>query len=114
MFLAIACESKRHPKHQQEYRVWYLETDDWGSVIGVGVKSKKELVESLFDSYRKLGKSNWKAFLKGEEQSTPIELLDFVSMGMFENTHFGQLPNLSEFQSVLDSLQSRLELRSIA
>ncbi len=114
MFLAIAVENKQHPKNQNEYRVWYLEIDSSGQVIGVGAKSKTELVENLFENYRKHGKSNWRAFQKGAEKSTPIEIFDFVSMNMHDNTHFGNLPTLSEFQTVLDTLQHRLELRSIA
>ncbi len=114
MFLAIAVESKLHPNHQNDYRVWYLEIDSSGQVIGVGVKTKKELVENLFENYRQHGKTNWRAFRKDQERSTPIEIFDFVSMNMHENTHFGQLPSLAEFQTVLNTLQSRLELRSIA
>ena len=114
MFLAIAVESKQHPKHQNDYRVWYLEVDSSGQVIGVGVKTKEEMVQNLFENYRKSGKSNWRAFQKGAEKSTPVEIFDFVSMNMHEITHFGNLPTLSEFQNVLDTLQSRLELRSIA
>lgn len=114
MFLAIAVETKQHPKNQNDYRVWYLEIDESGQVVGVGVKSKQELVENLFDNYRKTGKSNWRAFKKDAERSSPVEIFDFVSMNMFENTHFGNLPTLNEFQTVLDTLQSRLEFRSIA
>jgi hypothetical protein len=114
MFLAIAVESKQHPKNQNDYRVWFLEIDDCGQVIGVGVKSKQELVENLFENCRKTGKSNWRAFKKGAERSSAIEIFDFVSMNMHDNTHFGNLPTLSEFQNVLDTLQSRLEFRSIA
>jgi predicted helicase len=114
MNLAIAVESKQHPKNQNDYRVWYLEIDECGQVVGVGVKSKQEMVENLFENYRKTGKSNWRAFQKNAERSTPVEIFDFVSMNMHENTHFGNLPSLSEFQNVLDTLQSRLEFRSIA
>lgn len=114
MFLAIAVETKQHPKSLNDYKVWYLEIDECGQVVGVGTKTKQELVENLFENYRKTGKSNWRAFQKGAEKSTPIEIFDFVSMNMHENTHFGNLPTLSEFQNVLDTLQSRLELRSIA
>ncbi len=114
MFLAIAVETKQHPKNQNDYRVWYLEIDSNGQVINVGVKTKQELVENLFQNYRKMEKSDWRAFQKGAEKSTPIEIFDFVSMNMNENTHFGNLPTLNEFQRVLDTLQSRLELRSIA
>jgi len=114
MNLAIAVESKQHPKSQNDYRVWHLEIDECGQVVGVGVKTKQEMVENLFENYRKTGKSNWRAFQKGAERSTPVEIFDFVSMNMHENTHFGNLPSLSEFQNVLDTLQSRLEFRSIA
>lgn len=114
MNLAIAVETKQHPRSQNDYRVWYLEIDRMGQVVGVGVKSKQEMVEDLFENYRKSGKSNWRAFKKNEERSTSVEIFDFVSMNMHENTHFGNLPSLSEFQTVLDTLQSRLELRSIA
>ena len=102
MNLAIAVESKQHPKNQNDYRVWYLEIDECGQVVGVGVKSKQEMVENLFENYRKTGKSNWRAFQKSAERSTPVEIFDFVSMNMHDNTHFGNLPSLSEFQNVLD------------
>lgn len=114
MYLAIAVESKQHPKQKPDYRVWYLELDPSGRVIGVGVKSRQELIMSLFDNYRTSGQSHWRAFLKGAERSTPIEAQDFVGMNFYENTHFGNLPSLDEFQSVLDTLQSQLEIRSIA
>lgn len=114
MYLAIAVETKQHPKNQNDYRVWYLEVDSSGQVVGVGVKTKQEMVENLFANYAKSGKSNWRAFEKGAEKSRSVEIFDFVGMNMFENTHFGNLPTLSEFQTVLDTLQSRLELRSIA
>jgi hypothetical protein len=114
MFLAIAVETKQHPKQRQDYRIWFLEIDESGQVINVGVKSKQQLIEHLFDNYRKSGKSQWRAFKKGFDRSSPIEIFDFVSMNINDNTHFGELPTLSEFQTVLDTLQSRLELRSIA
>jgi hypothetical protein len=114
MYLAIAVETKQHPRSKNEYRVWYLEIDQSGQVVSVGAKSKQEMVESLFANYRKSGRSNWRAFQKGAERSTPVEIFDFVSMNMHQNTHFGTLPTLCEFQIVLDTLQSRLELRAIA
>jgi hypothetical protein len=114
MYLAIAVETKQHPRSQTDYRVWYLEIDAVGTVVGVGVRTKQELIASLFESYRQTGQSNWRAFPRGAERSRPVELLDFVSMNLFENTHFGNLPTLSEFQTVLDTLKNRLELRSIA
>lgn len=114
MNLAIAVETLQHPQHRQEYRVWFLELDTSGRVIGLGVKTRQQLIESLFESYRKTGESNWRAFRKGAERSSPIEAADFIAMNMHENTHFGELPTLSEFQGVLDALHSQLEIRSIA
>jgi hypothetical protein len=114
MYLAVAVETKQHPKHLQDYRVWYLEVNGAGQVVGVGVKTKTELIESLFQSVRKTGQSNWRAFCKDAEKSHPIEVADFICMNMHENTHFGNLPTLHEFQSVLDALSAQLEIRSIA
>lgn len=114
MYLAIAVETKQHPQHRQEYRVWYLELDSTGNVVGMGVKSRTELIESLFASIKAQGKSNWRAFCKDSERSRPIEIADFICMNMHENTHFGNLPTLSEFQNVLDSLHGQFEIRSIA
>lgn len=112
--LAVAVETKKHPNNQSQYRIWFLELDECGNVLGVGVKSKDELIKSLFESYKKHGTTNWRAFLKGCDKSTPIEAYDFISKNMHENTHFGNLPTLSEFQHTLDSLQMNLQLRSIA
>ena len=114
MYLAIAVENKQHPQHRQEYRVWYLELDHASNIVAMGVKTRQELIESLFSSYRQTGQSNWRAFCKDAERSRPIEIADFIAMNMHENTHFGNLPTLSEFQSVLDALNSQLEVRSIA
>lgn len=114
MYMAIACEPIKSPKIQNDYKVWYLEIDELNRVVGVGVKTKDEVVADLFAHYSKSGKSNWRAFKKGAESSTPIEIYDFISKNAYENTHFGNLPTLSEFQATLESLQMNLELRSIA
>jgi hypothetical protein len=114
MYLAIAVERKKHLKNFDDYRVWYLEINSTGDVVGIGVKEKKKLVESLFENYKQFGKSKWKAFPKHAQSTVPIELHDFISRNENENTHFGDLPTLDEFQKVLDSLQSRLEFKSIA
>ena len=114
MNMAIACESIKQNKTQNDYKVWYLEIDDRSLVVGVGVKTKDELIADLFTHYGKTGKSNWRAFKKGAEHSTAIEIYDFISKNVYENTHFGNLPTLSEFQTTLESLQMNLELRSIA
>ncbi|MBL7666288.1 MAG: hypothetical protein JNM93_14230 [Bacteriovoracaceae bacterium] len=112
--LAIAVETKKHPKHQIDYKVWYLELDESGQVLGVGVKTKEDLIKSLFESYQKSGQSNWRAFLKGADSSCAIEAYDFISKNSQENTHFGNLPTLGEFQQTIDALQMNLQLRSIA
>ncbi len=114
MYLAIAVESKKHPKNQSDYRIWYLELNSTQEVVGVGVKDKDELLASLFESYQQTGKTNWRALKKGSEESTPIEVLDFIGKNSFENTHFGNLPTLAEFQTTINSLQMNLEMRSIA
>ncbi len=114
MFMAIAVETPKHPKNQNDYRVWYLELNSTSEVIGVGVKSKDELLQSIFEGHKKNGKSEWRAFKKGAESSTPIEMLDFIGKNSFENTHFGNLPTLAEFQGTINTLQMNLEMRSIA
>ncbi|MBP9673890.1 MAG: hypothetical protein KBD63_02250 [Bacteriovoracaceae bacterium] len=114
MFIAIAVETCKHPKHQNDYKVWYLETNAQDQVVSIGVKSKDEVIQSLFKSYQKTGSSIWKAMLKGSEKTTPIEAYDFISRNVNENTHFGNLPTLSEFQKTLQYLEMNLELRSIA
>lgn len=114
MNLAIAVETHKHPANQNDYKVWYLELNCENDVVGLGVLTKDELVQSLFEDYQKKGVSQWRAFKKGAQKSTKIELYDFISRNSEENTHFGNLPCLSEFQKVLDSLQMNFELRSIA
>src|SRR5690606_13895107 len=114
MFMAVAVESARHPLNRGEYKVWYLELDAANNVIGIGVMSKAEMVKNLFHNYQKSGSSHWRAFPKGAEESRAIEVYDFISQNMHENTHFGNLPTLAEFQETLDHLQARFELRAIA
>lgn len=114
MFMAVAAESAKHPLNRGDYKVWYLEIDTGGNVIGIGVMARAEMVQNLFHNYQKSGNSNWKAFTKGAEESKPIEVYDFISQNMHENTHFGNLPSLSEFQETLNRLQTSFELRAIA
>ena len=114
MKMAIAVETRKHPRERNNYRVWFLELDETGIVIGLGVKSREDLVQDLMNDYKVFGKSNWKAFLKDRDQSTAIELYDFIAQSMHDNTHFGNLPSLSEFQTTLDSLGAQLELKSHA
>lgn len=113
-FMAVAVETSKHPKNSFDYRVWYLELDAHRHVVGIGVKTKNELIQSLFASYQKTGKSCWRALLKGSEKSVAIEALDFISMNSHQNTHFGELPTLDEFQETLNQLSANFELRSIA
>lgn len=114
MFMAIAVETSRHPKNRSHYKVWYLVLDAHDEVVGLGVKTKEEVIQSLFESYRKSGRSNWRAFLKDNERSKEIELTDFIAQNIYENTHFGNLPTLSEFQETLNRLTLNLELRIVA
>lgn len=114
MFMAIAAETSRHPSRRNDYKIWYLELNSIGDVIGIGVKTREELVKNLFEHYKTTGKSNWRAFQKDAETSTPVEVFDFISQNMHENTHFGNLPTLAEFQETLNCLQMNFELRSIA
>lgn len=114
MFMAIAVETMKHPDNRHDYKVWYLEMNRFQDVIGVGVMTREEMVKSIFSQYRKTGHSGWRALLKGEEQSKEIEVFDFIAQNTLENTHFGNLPTLSEFQDVIDRLRLNLEVRAIA
>jgi len=114
MYLAVCVEPSKQPTQRHDYKIWYLEINSRGQMISVGVKSKEELIKSVLLNFEKTGKTNWRCFQKEKEASTEIEVFDFVAMNTFENTHFGNLPTLSEFQSTLDALQSNFELRSIA
>tara|TARA_B100001971_G_scaffold215193_1_gene259930 strand:- start:7584 stop:7928 length:345 start_codon:yes stop_codon:yes gene_type:complete len=114
MKLAVAVEVNKHPAERHNYKIWYLEIGPNGKVQGMGVKTKEEIIQDLFENYQKTGETNWRCFKKDREESEPIEITDFIAMNAFENTHFGNLPTLSEFQKTLDSLEANLELRSIA
>lgn len=114
MNMVIAVETSKHPFNQDNYKVWYLELSKEGNVIGISTMYKEELIESVFENYRKYGKSNWRAFLKDRDHSTEIEIYDFIARNMHENTHFGNLPTLAEFQETLNSLQMGMEFKSIA
>lgn len=114
MYMAIAAETSKHPSLRHDYKIWYLQLNECGDVIGIGVKSREDLIQNLFNNYRRTGKSNWRAFKKDADQSTAVEVFDFISQNMGENTHFGDLPTLAEFQETLNCLQMNLELKSIA
>lgn len=114
MYLAVCVEPNNHPEHSQNYKIWYLELDSRSNVVGIGVKTREELVKSVLENFQKTGKTNWRCFRKEHESSTEIEVFDFIGMNSFENTHFGNLPTLSEFQATLDALEGSFELRSIA
>lgn len=114
MYLAVCVEPSKTPAKKQDYKIWYLALNSTGKVVGIGVKTKEELLRSVMENFQKTGKTNWRCFQQEKEASTPIEVFDFISINTYENTHFGQLPTLSEFQATLDALESNLELRSIA
>lgn len=112
MNLAVCVEPNKNQK--QNYKIWYLELDSRGNVVSIGVKTREELIADVLKNFQQTGKTNWRCFQKDREKSTEIEVFDFISMSTLENTHFGDLPTLSEFQSTLNSLQSNFELQSIA
>ena len=114
MNLAVCVEPNKNLKKKNDYKVWYLEMDNSARVIGIGVKTRSQLIRSVLENFQKTGKTNWRCFQKESEKSTEIEVFDFISMNNTENTHFGNLPTLSEFQSTLNALQANFELRSIA
>ncbi|MCT4642801.1 MAG: hypothetical protein N4A33_10960 [Bacteriovoracaceae bacterium] len=114
MYLAVAVETKVGPSRKQDYKIWYLEISGGGKVQSIGVKTKEELLASIFENYKLTKKTNWRCFQKDREKSTPIEIFDFIAMNAGQNTHFGNLPTLSEFQGTLHALQTNLELKSIA
>jgi hypothetical protein len=114
MNMAIAAEVQKHPSRKGDYKIWYLKINRDGNVYGIGVMTKDELLKDLFSCQAKNGESHWRAFLKDQEQSVPVELIDFIAINDFENTHFGNLPTLCEFQETLNCLSYNFELRSIA
>lgn len=114
MYLAVCVEPNKHPEKQNDYKVWFLELDSKANVVGIGVKTREELVRSVLTNFQKTGKTNWRCFRKDHDSSSEIEVFDFIGMNSFENTHFGNLPTLSEFQATLDALESNFEMRSIA
>ncbi len=114
MFMAVAVEPMTQAKNQTDYRIWYLELNARQQVIGIGVKSREQLVQEVFDNFGKYGTTHWRAFRKDRQASTPIEVFDFIAMNTMENTHFGNLPTLQEFQQVLNHLQLNLEIKAIA
>jgi len=114
MFMAIAVETFKHPEKKSNYRIWYLEMNSFMEVVGIGVMSRENLIENLFEHHQRTGSSNWRVFKKNEVVSAPIEIYDFIAQNINENTHFGNLPTLEEFQATLNALMMRLEIRSIA
>lgn len=114
MKMAIAVECPRHPKNRQDYKVWYLEIDQRHEVVGLGSLKRRELVREVLENFQKNGETDWRAFLKNNSQSTEISVYDFLAQGIFDNTHFGSLPTIDEFQTVLDQLGKQLQLKSLA
>lgn len=110
--IAVAVDTQ--PATPENYRIWYLEVGPTGRVKHVGSISKDDLVKSLFKQYQLSGKTFWRVFRKEAERSTPIEITDFMGMNMNENTHFGNLPRLEEFQKTLEALQFNLEIKKVA
>ncbi len=114
MKMAVAVETYQHPDRRSDYKVWYLEINRFHEVAGIGVMTREEMVKNIFREYQKSGNSNWRAFCRDAEASKPIEVFDFIAQNTFENTHFGNLPRLHEFQETLNQLEFNLELRAVA
>ncbi len=114
MNLAVCVEPNKNPENKHDYKIWYLELDARSRVVSIGVKTKEELIQSVLLNFQKTGDTNWRCFQKDQETSTKIEVYDFIAMNNLENTHFGNLPTLSEFQTTLSALESNFELQSIA
>ena len=114
MFLAIAVESNKHPKNQNDYRVWYLELGASGDIHGIGVKSKDQVIESLFANYQKTESLTGRLSLKTQKHRHQLRYLILFRSNTFENTHFGNLPTLSEFQKTLDQLNMNFEIKPLA
>ena len=112
--LAVCVEPNKDPTEKHDYRVWYLEMDNDSNVTGIAVKTKSELIACIMLSIRTGQKPNWRCFQKDMESSTKIDLFDFIAMNTFQNTHFGQLPTLSEFQTTLNALENNFEMKAIA
>ncbi len=110
--IAVAVDPQS--KNPDNYTIWYIEVGMTGRVKHVGSISKDELVENLFKQYHLSGETTWRVFRKESDKSTPIEITDFMSMNINENTHFGNLPLLNEFQKTLETLQFNLEIKKIA
>jgi len=113
-YIAIAVETTRETNAKGSYRIWYLELDSQKKIVGIGSKSKEELIQNLFQDYQLEGETKWRALLKDSEETTPIEMYDFISKDSNANTHFGNLPTLSQFQHVLHQLHLNLELKPLA
>ena len=47
-------------------------------------------------------------------QEKAAEHQDFIDQNIYENTHFGNLPTLSEFQATLNNLQEGVVLQQLA
>jgi len=114
MFMAIAVEPSKDLTKKTDYKVWYLEFNQFNEVICIGSLTREKLVQNIFSNFRKKGKTNWRAFLKEKEKSVEIEIFDFIAMELSKNTHFGELPTLSEFQETINYLQMNFEIQSIA
>jgi hypothetical protein len=114
MFIAIAMESYTSETKQNDYKVWYLDVNDANRVTAIGVKTREEILENILSNLQQYKESCWRVFAKETSRSVPIELYDFISQNIHENTHFGNLPTLREFQGTLDQLQMNMELKSIA
>lgn len=113
-FLIIACENFQNLEGKSDYKVWYLEVGPRGEIYDLKSKKREELISSLMENHQRYGRSLWRAFLKEQEESIPIDLFDFVARSTESNTHFGNLPTILELQTTLKQIKIRLEVKSLA
>lgn len=106
--LVVASEPKKNPTTEFDYRLWYCEINAMGNICSIRTKTCEELIESLFWQKNHLGESFWRVLRKGAENTDEITFSDFISINQFENTHFGNLPTLSEFERSIDVVKYEL------
>ncbi len=113
-FLIIACETFTSMEGRADYKVWYLEMGPMGKVFDLKSKKREELIGSIMENHQRYGRSLWRAFLKDHEESIAIDLFDFVGKNTNHNTHFGNLPTVSDLQAVLAHMKIKLEAKALA
>lgn len=106
--VVLAVDAKKHPKFKCEYHIWYAVFNSEAKLQKFGRYSKDQLIENIFADIRRWGSSSWFALNCHSDQLRPIELIDFLSMENFSNSHFGNLPYISQFDQSLKMAAERI------